>query len=62
MPDLPELYEALDDALEAMFIFVANEDTGGTERISPVIAALCAAIEVKQTQELHEIMNEEETK
>ncbi len=59
MPDLPELYEALDDVLGAL---LANEFSTYTQfEIAARIEALCAAIEVKQSQELHEWMNKSTT-
>ena len=57
MPDLPELYAALDENLE-MFLHANKEE--GTAR-ARFISALCSAIEVKQAQEFHEFMNSEAT-
>ncbi|KKN47722.1 hypothetical protein LCGC14_0660450 [marine sediment metagenome] len=58
MPDLPELYEALDDALRyfLVYLYTANAETQPTPH-TEYVSALCAAIEVKQTQELNEFMN-----
>ncbi len=56
MPDLPELYEALDDNL-TLFLGANKPDAVVRSRF---ILALCAAIEVKQTQELHGALNWEE--
>ena len=57
MPDLPELYAALDENLE-MFLHANKEE--GTAR-ARFISALCAAIEVKEGQELQEYLNSETT-
>ncbi len=56
MPDLPELYFELDVALR---VLLKIENDKGTVISSGYVSALCAAIEVKQTQELHVVLNSE---
>lgn len=59
MPDLPELYEALDNHLRGLLdlVGVKSENYDEGHIITAAISALCAAIEVKQTQEFHEYLN-----
>ena len=59
MPDLPELYEALD--IELAYIVGRQRvkfSDGEMDLMTSIVSALCAAIEIKQTQELHEFLNE----
>ncbi len=55
MPDLPELYEALDNQLDGLLKDIADGDKDGAFYWR--VSALCAAIEVKQSQEFHEYLN-----
>ncbi len=58
MPDLPELYEALD--IELAYIVGRHRVKFSDEEMqlmTSIVSALCAAIEVKQSQELHEYLN-----
>ena len=53
MPDLPELYDALDSATSYL-LRIASEEKPHVDSLSTqsqFVSALCAAIEVKQTQE-----------
>ncbi len=59
MPDLPELYKRLDAALEALH---KSENNQVVITGSAMVSALCAAIEVKQSQELHDLLNQKEEK
>ena len=55
MPDLPELYDALDSAT-IYLLRIASEEKPNVDSLSTqsqFVSALCAAIEVKQPQELH---------
>lgn len=58
MPDLPELYEVLDSLLREMLS--SGKSFEYEQVLAKKVSALCAAIEVKQTQELHEMLNEED--
>ncbi len=67
MPDLPELYEALDAELKRLFNNMSKRYVGEwdwdqevTDSSSRLVSALSAAIEVKQTQELHDLLNDKE--
>lgn len=62
MPDLPELYEALDNHLQGLLDLVGKTVDSYDEGyiVTAAISALCAAIEVKQTQELHDMLNWED--
>ena len=67
MPDLPELYEALDAELKRLFNNMSKRYVGEwdwdqevTDSSSRLVSALSAAIEVKQSQELHDLLNDKE--
>ena len=53
---LTELYEALDEQLDN-FLHL-NNLLNLKVQYAAIVSALCAAIEIKQTQELHEFLNE----
>lgn len=57
MPDLPELYEALDKDLTNLLHL--HNLLSLKAQYAEIVSALCAAIEVKQTQELHEMLNDD---
>ena len=61
MPDLPELYEALDNELARLNLidpFAHDEQWKYQLEKSQRVLALCAAIEAKQTQERDELLND----